>query len=79
MKTYSFTDFRKKFMQILSEVKAGETVSLTRYGEKVAQIVPIQPLIEPAKSNWHTKVKKFKLESGITTTEILSRLRDEEN
>jgi len=40
MKTISFTDFRKKASDFITEVEHGETLIVLRRGKPVAEIVP---------------------------------------
>jgi prevent-host-death family protein len=40
MKTITFTDFRKKASDFITEVEHGETIVLLRRGKPVAEIVP---------------------------------------
>ena len=42
MKTFSFTEFRKRASEILTLVEKGETVSVIRHGKTVAKIVPAE-------------------------------------
>ena len=88
MKSYGVRELRQSASQILDEVKQGEIVEITEWGESIARITSTKKsrwddlistgLITPAKPGWHSKVKKHKLKGNKTTTEILSELRDEE-
>ena len=40
MKTITFTDFRKKASDLITEVEHGETIILLRRGKPVAEVVP---------------------------------------
>lgn len=40
MKTISFTDFRKKASNFITEVEHGETLVLLRRGKPIAEIIP---------------------------------------
>lgn len=40
MKTITFTDFRKRASEFITEVQHGETLVLLRHGKPVAEIVP---------------------------------------
>jgi prevent-host-death family protein len=40
MKSFSFTEFRKRASEILTLVEKGETVRVMRHGKTVAKIVP---------------------------------------
>jgi prevent-host-death family protein len=41
MKSFSFTEFRKKASEVLSLVEKGETVRVLRHGKTIAKIVPV--------------------------------------
>jgi prevent-host-death family protein len=38
---------KTKFAELLDKVEAGETVTITRHGKPVAQLVPVQPEHDP--------------------------------
>jgi len=40
MKTVTFTDFRKRASDFITEVEHGETLVLLRHGKPVAEVVP---------------------------------------
>jgi prevent-host-death family protein len=42
MKSFSFTEFRKKASEILTLVEKGETVRVLRHGKAVAKIIPAE-------------------------------------
>jgi antitoxin (DNA-binding transcriptional repressor) of toxin-antitoxin stability system len=42
MKSFSFTEFRKKASKVLDLVEKGETVQLLRHGKAIAKIVPMK-------------------------------------
>jgi prevent-host-death family protein len=42
MKSFSFTEFRKRASEILTLVEKGETVRVVRHGKTVAKIVPAE-------------------------------------
>jgi prevent-host-death family protein len=46
MKTISFTDFRKKASDFITEVEHGETLVLLRRGKPVAEIVPFSDRVQ---------------------------------
>lgn len=41
MKSFSFTEFRRKASKVLNLVEHGETVRLLRHGKPIAKIVPV--------------------------------------
>ena len=46
MKTITFTDFRKKASDFITEVEHGETLVLLRRGKPVAEIVPFSDRVQ---------------------------------
>ena len=42
MKTVSFTEFRQKASELITEVEKGEIIQLLRHGKPVAEITPLQ-------------------------------------
>ena len=38
---------KTKFAELLDKVEAGETITITRHGKPVAQLVPVQPDHDP--------------------------------
>jgi prevent-host-death family protein len=42
MKTVSFTEFRQKASELITEVEKGEIIHLIRHGKPVAEITPVQ-------------------------------------
>ena len=46
MKTVTFTDFRKKASNFITEVEHGETLVLLRRGKPVAEIVPFSDRVQ---------------------------------
>ena len=46
MKTITFTDFRKKASDFITEVEHGETLILLRRGKPVAEIVPFSDRVQ---------------------------------
>lgn len=42
MRTVTFTEFRRKASQLLSDVEQGQTIVVLRYGKPIAEISPPQ-------------------------------------
>jgi len=42
MKTFSFTEFRRRASEVLTLVEKGETVGVVRHGKTVAKIIPAE-------------------------------------
>jgi prevent-host-death family protein len=42
MKSFSFTEFRKKASKVLNLVEKGETIQVLRHGKAIAKIVPVE-------------------------------------
>lgn len=43
MKTIQASEAKTKFLSILDDVERGESVTVTRHGKTVAQIIPVPP------------------------------------
>ena len=48
MSTVGSFEAKTKLAELLDKVEAGETVTITRHGKPVAQLVPVQPPHDPA-------------------------------
>lgn len=42
MRTLSVNEVRQRFSEILRDAQAGDSITITRYGQPIAQINPIQ-------------------------------------
>ena len=47
MSTVGSFEAKTKLAELLDKVEAGETVTITRHGKPVAQLVPVQPDHDP--------------------------------
>ena len=69
MKTVTFTDFRKKASDFITEVEHGETIILLRRGKPVAEVIPYSDRPQ-RKPSWkqpgiQLKIKGSELSSAI--------------
>ena len=47
MKTFGVTEAKVRFSKLLDQVANGESITITRHGEPVAQLVPAKPARDP--------------------------------
>jgi prevent-host-death family protein len=72
MKSITFTDFRKKASDFITEVEHGETIVLLRHGKPVAEIIPFSDDVHRTPS-W----KKSKVRLQIKGIDLSSAILDE--
>ncbi|HSZ75470.1 MAG TPA: type II toxin-antitoxin system prevent-host-death family antitoxin [Rhizomicrobium sp.] len=65
MSSVGAREANRSFSKILREAESGKTVTITRNGRPVAQLVPVAPLVPPKRSK--KSLKKFldMLEKGF--------------
>ena len=70
MKTVTFTDFRKKASDFITEVEHGETLILLRRGKPVAEVVPFsdEPSLKPS---WKKPGIKLQIKGSDLSSAIL--------
>jgi prevent-host-death family protein len=81
MSTYSIAEARNGLPGLINKAKAGERVTITRRGEAVAELVPIQTEPEKDPRAMHawlkSRAKRRPLPSGVTSLDILQAMKDE--
>jgi prevent-host-death family protein len=70
MKTISFTDFRKKASDFITEVEHGETLVLLRRGKPVAEVIPFADS-RPRTPAWKRPGIHLKMQGGDLSSAIL--------
>lgn len=76
MKTISFTDFRKKASNFLTEVEHGETLVLLRRGKPIAEIIPFTDNI-PQIPSWKRKSTRLQIKGSDLSSAILEERESE--
>jgi len=70
MKTISFTEFRKRASDFITEVEHGETILLLRRGKPVAEIIPFSETIESTPS-WKRKGVRLRVSGKDLSSAVL--------
>ena len=72
MEQIGLFDAKNHFSQLLKEVEKGKTIVITRHGQAVAKLEPIQPVIDRQKIS--KQMKAFlKLKKGKTFKSALKK------
>jgi prevent-host-death family protein len=90
IKQVGVRELRQNASGVLRDVKAGISVEVTDHGRPVARIIPIATsyweglfaagLALPSPiEDWRPSKKRIKLHGGKTSTQILARMRAEED
>ncbi|MDI6817046.1 MAG: type II toxin-antitoxin system Phd/YefM family antitoxin [Actinomycetota bacterium] len=77
MKTITFTDFRKKASDFITEVEHGETLVLMRRGKPVAEIVPFSDKAKRTPS-WKRPGLRLQMEGSDLSSAILEEREAED-
>lgn len=81
MSTYSVAEARNGLPRLIDKAKAGERVTITRRGEAVAELVPVQALPPKDPSAPHewlkSRAKLRPLPPGVNSLDILQAIKDE--
>lgn len=70
MKSVTFTDFRKKASDFLTEVEHGETLILLRRGKPIAEVVPFSDNVRKTPA-WKLPVTRLRIQGSDLSTAIL--------
>ncbi|MGB5615843.1 MAG: type II toxin-antitoxin system Phd/YefM family antitoxin [Desulfobacterales bacterium] len=70
MKTITFTDFRKRASNYITEVEHGETLVLLRRGKPVAEIVPFSDRIQSLPA-WKQPGTRLRIKGSDLSSAIL--------
>ncbi len=70
MKTVTFTDFRKKASDFITEVEHGETIILLRRGKPVAEVIPYSDRPQ-RKPSWKQPGIRLKIKGSDLSSAIL--------
>jgi prevent-host-death family protein len=70
MKTITFTDFRKKASDFITEVEHGETIILLRWGKPVAEVIPYSDRPKRTPS-WKQPCVRLKIKGSDLSSAIL--------
>lgn len=69
MKSITFTDFRKRASELITEVEHGETITIVRHSKPIAQVIPHtdQPAQAPAwkQPGIHLQLRGSDLSSAV--------------
>jgi prevent-host-death family protein len=71
MKTISFTDFRKKASDFITEVEHGETLIVLRRGKPVAEIIPFSDEVRRIPA-WKQSGIRLQLQGSDLSSAILA-------
>ena len=76
MKTRSVKEVRSHLSEVIQAAQNGESTTITRYGEPIARIIPVQKdrPVFPDMSEFRDSIKP----RGKTLTETLREMREEE-
>jgi prevent-host-death family protein len=77
MKSISFTDFRKRASDFITEVEHGETIVLMRRGKSVAEIVPFSDKVKRTPS-WKQPGLRLQIEGSDLSSAILEERETED-
>ena len=77
MKTVGAFEAKTRLSQLLDQVERGETVTITRHGEPVAQLVPAKPARDP-RTGEQILAEMKRIREGITLGGITIRQLIEE-
>lgn len=69
MKTVSFTEFRQKASELITEVEKGEIIHVLRHGKPVAEIIPLQSE-ELSSPSWKKPALRLSL-NGISLSQAI--------
>jgi prevent-host-death family protein len=71
MKTITFTDFRKKASDFITEVEHGETIIVLRRGKPVAEIIPFSDEVHRTPA-WKQSGIRLQLQGSDLSSAILA-------
>lgn len=74
MKTVTFTDFRKRASDFITEVEHGETLIVFRHGKPVAEIVPYSEKLQKTPA-WKQSRVRLKV-SGMDLSSVILEERE---
>ncbi|NCO66291.1 MAG: type II toxin-antitoxin system prevent-host-death family antitoxin [Candidatus Aquicultor secundus] len=77
MKTITFTDFRKKASDFITEVEHGETLILMRRGKPVAEIIPFSDRAKRTPS-WKQPGLRLQVQGSDLSSAILEEREAED-
>ena len=81
MAHYSVAEARSGLPRLIDKAKSGERVTITRRGEAVAELIPVQPL--PTRDTHAThewlkvRSKRRPLPDGLASLTVLQAIKDE--
>lgn len=79
MKTVQASEAKAKFLSLLDEVEAGETIVVTRHGKPIARIEPEQNDRAARMKAALESAERFRqsLKAGITIEDIVADIRED--
>ena len=81
MSTHSVADAKNQLPKLINRALAGETVVITRRGQPVVELKPVQPAPRPvtaADIEWLRRMRSGLPRSEVDAVTFVSRMRDEE-
>jgi len=76
MKTITFTDFRKKASNFITEVEHGETIVLLRRGKPIAEVIPFSDKSRQIPS-WKRQNVRLQIQGSDLSSAILEERESE--
>ena len=76
MKTVTFTDFRKKASNFITEVEHGETIILLRRGKPIAEVIPFSDKSRQTPS-WKRQSVRLQIQGSDLSSAILEERESE--
>jgi prevent-host-death family protein len=76
MKTITFTDFRKKASEFITEVEHGESIVILRRGRPIAEVVPFTDRLQNTPS-WKQPGIKLQIQGSDLSSAILKERESE--
>ncbi len=76
MKTITFTDFRKKASEFITEVEHGESIVLLRRGRPIAEVVPFTDKLKGTPS-WKQPGINLQMQGSDLSSAILKERESE--
>jgi prevent-host-death family protein len=83
MSTFSVAEAKNRLSELIDRALAGEGVTITRHGEPVVELRPVEPVrpaprpITPADVDWLVSRRRGRM-SSVDSVTLLRQMRDEE-
>jgi prevent-host-death family protein len=77
MRTISSSEAKTHFAQLLDEVEKGETITITRHGRVIAQLLPDVQAKQERKNRAYERILELRKHTKKVTVEEILAWRDE--